>query len=271
MRRFLFIGAHPDDPDILFGGTSLQLARAGHVVKFVSAANGNCGHYSMEKEALAKRRFLEAQASARVAGISEYQILDHPDCALEASLENREEIVRLIRKFRPDVVISHWIGDYHADHRAAGQLVMDAAYLLMVPLYCPDTPIPEKNPVFAYAYHRFTDPRAVRPDAAVEFDSVLEDKLRMLDCHVSQFYEWLPWGDLGIKDFDASGMNWEEKKQWLSRWVKRFESAADLARPLLRSVYGEKRGEKIRYAEVFEMSEYGARVSPEEFQKLFMP
>lgn len=270
MRRFLVIGAHPDDPDILFGGTAIQLIRAGNVVKFVSAANGNCGHYNMEKEALAKRRFHEAQASARIAGISEYQILDHSDCALECNLENREEIVRIIRRFQPDVVISHCREDYHADHRAVGQLVMDAAYLLTVPLYCSDTPIPEKNPVFAYAYHRFTDPRPIRPDAAVEFDSVLEDKLRMLDCHVSQFYEWLAWGDMGKKNFDASKMSWEEKKQWLSQWLVRFEHAAKLGRPLLQSVYGRERGEKIRYAEIFEMSAYGAQVSKEEFQKLFM-
>jgi LmbE family N-acetylglucosaminyl deacetylase len=119
----LAFGAHPDDADLVFGGTALKLIAAGHKVKFVSVANGDCGHFSMKPAELAKRRYEEAQASAKIAGLTEYQILPNSDCTLEASLENREQVVSIIREFKPDVVISHRINDYHADHRATAQLV----------------------------------------------------------------------------------------------------------------------------------------------------
>ena len=213
-KKFLVFGAHPDDCDLLFGGTAVKLARAGHLVKFVSACNGDCGHQSMDRKALTERRYAETQASAKIAGLAEYQVLNHHDCEIENTLAAREEVIRIIRNFQPDVVLSHRNCDYHADHRAIAQLVMDAAYLVKVPLYCADTPIPAKNPVFAYLYDRFRDPRPIRADAAVEIDSVLETKLRMMDCHASQFYEWLPWVK-GFRDFVASGMSWEQKKTWL--------------------------------------------------------
>ena len=267
-KRYLVFGAHPDDCDLLFGGTAIKLARAGHLVKFVSVCNGDCGHYAMEREALAARRYAETQASAKIAGLAEYQVLNLHDCEIENTLENRGKIVRIIRQFQPDVVLSHRDCDYHADHRVTARLVMDAAYLIKVPLYCSDTPIPAKNPVFAYCYDRFRDPRPIRADAAVEIDSVLENKLRMADCHASQFYEWLPW-DKGFKDFDASGMAWEEKRQWLyAQWGCRFEAAASLGRETLCTIYGEK-GKEIKCAEIFEFSEYGEPISPEGFRDLF--
>ena len=67
--RYLFIGAHPDDPDILMGGTALKLIRSGHHVKFVSLCNGNCGHFRMTPEALAERRKKEAEKSAAFGSI----------------------------------------------------------------------------------------------------------------------------------------------------------------------------------------------------------
>ena len=192
-KRIIFFGAHPDDCELRFGGTALRLTQAGHLVKFVSCCNGDKGHQSMTPEGLAARRYAEAQKSKEIAGLAEYQILDIPDCELVASLENRHRIIRIIRAFKPDVVISHRTCDYHADHRAAGQLVQDAAYLVKVPLCCPDTPIPDENLVFACCYDGFTDPRPFRADAVIPIDDVLEKKLQMMDCHVSQFYEWLPW------------------------------------------------------------------------------
>lgn len=267
-NRFLFIGAHPDDSDLLMGGTAVKLIRAGHQVKFISVCNGDCGHYSMSHKELAKRRFAETQASAKIAGLVEYQVLNHSDCELENTLANREEIIRIIRRCGPDVVISHRTCDYHADHRNTAQLVMDAAYLLKVPLYCSDTPIPDRNPVFAYSYDRFRDPRPVRADAAVEIDSVLETKYRMLDCHVSQFYEWLPW-DKGYKNFRIDPADWNAKKKWLDdNWGKRFREAADFARTTLVEEYGEA-GRKVIQAETFELSEYGEQVSIPEFRRLF--
>ena len=74
--RFLIFGAHPDDCDLAFGGTALQLLKAGHEVKFVSVTNGDAGHHIMQPAELAARRKAETQRSAQVAGLTEYEVLD---------------------------------------------------------------------------------------------------------------------------------------------------------------------------------------------------
>lgn len=271
VKRFLMIGAHPDDADIRFGGTALKLTRAGHVVKFVSMCNGNCGHFdkNMTYEELEKRRYQETQASKAVSGISEYQVFrEINDCELEASLENRKKVIRLIREFRPDVVLTHRLCDYHADHRATSQLVLDAAYLTQVPRYCPETPIPEQNPVYAYVWDDFADPRPFRPDALIPIDDVLEDKCRMMDCHTSQFYEWLAWEKKISLDYTKTP--WPERMKILLITLERFKRAADRGRQQLIAMLGEQ-GNSIRYAEAFEYCPYGRKISTEEFQALMLP
>ena len=263
--KYLFIGAHPDDADLLMGGTALKLIRNGHHVKFISLCNGDCGHFSMEKTALAKRRKQEAKRSAALTGLDDYEVLDHSDCELENTIENRKEVIRIIRNYAPDVVVSHRTCDYHADHRATAQLVMDSAYLIQVPMFCPETPIPEGNPVYACAYDRFTKPAPLQPDAVVEIDSVMEEKFKMMDCHDSQFYEWLPYNK-GLKAFSIKGWTWEQKKEHLDLyWGSRFRDEAVLGKKELEQRYGRT----VKYAEIFEFSPYGRMVSPEEFQALF--
>ena len=272
VRRYLMIGAHPDDADIRFGGTALKLVRAGHVVKFVSMCNGDCGHFDMSitPEQLAARRYQETQNSRAVSGISEYQVFhENHDCELMPDLENRKKVIRLIREFKPDVVLTHRLCDYHADHRGASQLVLDAAYLTQVPKFCPDVPIPPVNPVYGYTWDDFTDPRPFRPDALIPIDDVLEDKCRMMDCHPSQFYEWLAW-ELKVT-IDLNTITWPEKRAYLEKyWGARYERAANDARQVLIETYGEA-GKRVRYAECFELSPYGRKVTVEEFRKLLNP
>lgn len=268
-KRVLFIGAHPDDADVLCGATAIKLARAGHKVKFVSATNGDTGHHLLSRAETVVRRKAEAQAAARCAGLAEYEILNH-DCGLEPSVGNRRELLRLIRRFSPDLVISHRTCDYHPDHRATAQLVLDTAYVVMVPHFCEETPIPEKIPVYAYSYDRFVEPRPHRADAAIECDSILEEKLTLLACHASQFFEWLPWAD-GQKNFDASTLSDAARKQHLLRWMERFRNAADNARELLKKVHGPHLGGSLAYAETFEQSTYSRQLPPDDFQRLLMP
>ncbi len=193
----------------MFGGCAVKLTREGHKVKFVSCYNGDCGHFSMKPEALAARRYQEAQASAEIARLEEYEILDNFNCKLVPSLENRERITAIIRNFKPNVVISHRIYVYHADHRATTQLVQDSAFLVMVPMFCPDVPVPDKNPIFIFSYDYFKKPYPFSPDIAVAIDDVLEKKLEMVNCHVSQFYEWLPYNQGRIDEVPET---WEDRK-----------------------------------------------------------
>ena len=114
--KLLVFGAHPDDCDIKAGGLATLYAQKGHQVKFVSVTNGDAGHHQMGGAPLAIRRQAEAQAAADVIGI-EYELLDNQDGLLEPKLENRLQIIKLIRQFQPDLILTHRPNDYHPDHR----------------------------------------------------------------------------------------------------------------------------------------------------------
>jgi len=262
--RVIAFGAHPDDCDGKFGGTAAKFARAGHAVKFVSVTNGDAGHQSEGGAALAKRRYAEAQESARRLGIAEYQVLDNHDGELTPSLEVRRQIIRAIRQWHADVVLAPRPNDYHPDHRYTGVLVQDAAYMVVVPDVVSDTPALRKNPVFLYFEDGFQKPAPFRPDVVVAIDDVWDTKINGLDAHVSQVYEWLPWVDGRLDQVPADPI---ARKQWLSTARTGRISAA--VRAALEQRYGPAQGSQIKHAEAFELCEYGRRPSPDDLQKLF--
>ena len=190
--NIIAIGAHPDDCDIRAGGVAAKWAALGHRVKFVSVTNGDAGHQSEGGGALARRRRAEAREAGRRIGI-EYETLDNHDGELVPSLDVRHQIIRKIRQWNADVVMGPRPNDYHPDHRYTGMLIQDAAYMVVVPNVCPDTPALKRNPVFLYFQDGFQKPNPFQPDIAVGVDDVIEKKVSMLDAHVSQMYEWLPW------------------------------------------------------------------------------
>ena len=192
--RFLMIGAHPDDMELRCGGLALRLRQKGHRVMFLSMTDGSAGHQAMTKEALAQRRLEETQAVARCFDI-EYKVMPIADGQLEPTLAVREMLIRVIREYAPHVILTHRNVDYHPVHRACGQLVMDSSYLVRVPLICPDTPCPPHTPVILSAWDQFERPIAFKPDVFVPIDDLLEKKIDGCLCHVSQFYEWLPFID----------------------------------------------------------------------------
>ena len=262
----LVFGAHPDDCDFKAGGVAALYAQQGHRVKFVSVTNGDAGHHEMGGGPLALRRYAEAQAAAEVAGI-EYELLDNHDGELMPTLENRYKIIRTIREFRADLIMTHRPNDYHPDHRYTSTLVQDAAYMVTVPNICALTPRLEKNPVIVYLSDGFMKPYPFTPDVVVGIDAVVEQKIDMLHCHVSQFYEWLPYngGTLDTVPAEASA-----RRAWLAeRQLNRFRGTAEKYRDLLIALYGEKAGSLVEYAEAFEGGEYGSPLTAENIPILF--
>jgi len=262
--RVIAIGAHPDDCDIKFAGTALKLARAGHQVKFLSVTNGDAGHHEIGGGMLAKRRYLETQESARRSGIAEYEVLDNHDGELTPTVEVRKQIIRAIRKWKADIVIAPRPNDYHPDHRYTGVLLQDAAYLVVVPNICPDTPPVATNPVFLYVQDGFQRPNPFRADVAVAIDSVFERKLSALDAHVSQMYEWLPWV-AGI--VDQVPKEPAARLAWLTQ-QRAGEPLGDGVKDALRRLYGS-RADGVRQAEAFELCEYGRHPDEPELRRLF--
>lgn len=264
--RILAFGAHPDDCDIKLGGMAVKYAQLGHKVRFVSVTNGDTGHHEMGGGPLAKRRRAEAQRAAEIAGI-EYDVLDIHNGQLVPSLENRWLLVRIIREYQPHLVITHRPNDYHPDHRYTSQLVQDAAYTVTVPNVVALTPHLLDNPVIAYVSDTFRKPNPFAPDVAVGIDDVIEQKMDMLSCHQSQFYEWLPYNQ-GI--LDQVPEESQERRRWLFRLrAPHFAAVADRCRDLLVELYGSERGQAIRYAEALEVCEYGAPLKRESIPTLF--
>lgn len=263
--RIIAIGAHPDDCDIKFGGTAAKFARAGHAVKFLSVTNGDAGHQDQGGGDLAKRRYKETQESARRLGIAEYEVLDNHDGELTPNLEVRKQVIRSIRRWNADIVVAPRPNDYHPDHRYAGVLVQDAAYMVVVPNVAPDTPPLKKNPIFLYYQDAFQKPAPFRPDVVVSLDDVWQTKVDALDAHTSQVYEWLPWVDGNL---DSVPRDPVARKKWLGEQRYRGRiSAAALASAEER--YGKEQAAKIRVIEAFELCEYGRQPKIEELRALF--
>ncbi len=262
--RILCIGAHPDDCEIQFGGTAAKFADLGHAVKFVSMANGDAGHHVLKGPALAAVRAGEAQEAARRLGIAATEVLSHHDGEVLPDIETRWEIVREIRDWQADLVITHRSCDYHPDHRYTGQAVQDSAYLVVVPNVCPEVPALLRNPIYLYLEDHFKRPVPFSADIAVDIDDTWERKLDAMDAHASQFYEWLPWvdGRLDEVPVDPAG-----RLQWLSEVWSRVPCGN--VRLALERRYGAERGRDIQHAEAFELCEYGRRPSVAELDEIF--
>jgi N-acetylglucosamine malate deacetylase 1 len=265
--RIIVFGAHPDDAEIRAGGSALLWSRAGHRVKLVSLTNGDIGHWKMSGVPLAQRRNEEVQRAAKILGTTT-QVLDVHDGELMPTLEMRRTMTRLIRGWEADVVIGHRPNDYHPDHRYTGVLMQDSAYMVAVPFFCPDAPPLNHNPVFLYSYDTFQRPNPFRPDVVVAVDDVVERKIDALMVMESQFIEGGALGspDRVPKDAEDKCARIEQVRQSFRR---SFASIADNCREKLIELYGEEAGRKVRYAEAFELCEYGRRPSAEELRRVF--
>lgn len=261
--NIIAIGAHPDDCDSRAGGIAAKYSALGHRVRFVAVTNGDAGHQTEGGAALAARRHAEAQEAGRRIGI-DYVVLDNHDGELLPTLKVREQIIHQIRDWKADLVLAPRPNDYHPDHRYTGVLVQDAAYMVVVPNIAPDTPALRKNPVFMYFEDGFQKPHPFSPDVAVSIDDVIEKKIDMLDAHVSQMYEWLPWvaGTLEKVPKDVAA-----RRRWLRE--TRAVQPTSTVRAALVKWYGPETGSAVRYAEAFEICEYGARPDEAMIRKLF--
>ena len=265
--RIIAFGAHPDDNELRLAGTAAKWAALGHQVKFVAVTNGDIGHWREAGGPLARRRTAEVEQVAKILGITT-QVLDIHDGELEPTMENRRTITRLIRDWKADIVLGHRPNDYHPDHRAVGQLVQDASYMVTVPFFCPDTPHLERNPVFLSYEDRFTRPAPMRADIVVAIDDVVEKKLAAVEAMPSQFYEGGANGGPELVPADEAGKT-RRKNEVREGFRKRFAGTAERFREKLRELYGTQKGNAVQYAEAFEISEYGRRPNSEEIKRLF--
>lgn len=278
--KILMIGAHQDDNEFMGGALASRYAKMGYEVQFLSMCNGCGGHHILTPEETTMQRATESAAVAEFLGIK-YDVWDIDDCTLMPDLETRNRLIRYIRAFSPDLIISHRTNDYHADHRATAQLVQDASYVLTVPHTCPDVPAMRRMPVIMCYEDYFTNP-PFRPDVIVNLDDELETKVHIAHLNTSQTYEWLPYTyEEEVPETEEERLKWlwgieitskttDKEIMNASRgYGVRFAKTAARFRKELIKKYGRKIGKKIRCAEVFEMSEYGAPLTDEIKKQLF--
>ncbi len=263
--NIIAIGAHPDDCDFKFGGTAALFAELGHNVKFLALTNGDAGHQNMGGGVLAKRRRSEAKKAAEILGI-EYEVLDNHDGELLPTLAIRQQVIRKIRDWNADIVLGLRSNDYHPDHRNAGIVVQDAAYLVIVPNVTPDTPPLEKNPVFLYMNDNFKKPNTFSNDIAIIIDKVYDQKLEALAAHESQIFEWGPWTN-GIKDSEVPKGK-KERLNWLKLRANKAEfDPTEVA--AIKKWYPSKDVSNVQHVEFLEICEYGKQPTEQEIKEFF--
>jgi len=260
----ILFGAHPDDCDINAGGIAALYVQRGHKVKFVSLTNGNKGHHKMKPDELAARRGLEIKEAGRILGI-EYIHLNNNDGELMPTLERRDEVIKLIREWNADIVITHRPNDYHPDHRYCSQIVQDAAYMISVPLLVPESKALMKPTVFLYMPDRFQKPNPFSPDIVVDITSVMQKKVDAICAHESQVFEWLPWNN-GYEHLMPATR--EEQRKFIGeRYLGRNQNTRYYDAAL--KWYKPEQLKDSRYYEAFEVCEYGSMPSAERIKELF--
>ena len=264
--RIIAFGAHPDDAELKAAGVAALWAAQGHKVKFVAMTNGDIGHFSQAGGPLAQRRAKEVQECARILGITT-EVLDIHDGELEPTLENRRTMARLIRNWQADIVMGHRPNDYHADHRYTGVLMDDAAVVVVAPFFVPDTPPTPRNPLFFYYSDGFEFPAKFVPTMVVDIDAVAEKKWQCIQAMPSQFGDADSWQ--GRTRPDVPKNDAERPAYLLKLAQQRTAAVADQYRDRLVALYGEERGKKVKYAEAFQIGQYGRQAPIDELKTLF--
>ncbi len=264
-KRILSIGAHPDDADTYTGGLLAKLHEKGWKVRLLSVTDGSAGSYHSEhtREEVSLQRRSEAAASGRLLD-ARYDVLDYPDGQLQVSLEARERLIRYIRTFAPDIIITNRPNDYHADHRNVSLLLQDASFLLTVPKICEDTPYLEDTPGIIYWADDFKRPYPHQPDIIVPIsDERVDFKVKLASCHESQYFDWLCW------PHHTERIAWPREKQIAQlseRYYSENREAAAAVRDKLIESYGSLAAQ-IRNVETYEISEYSGPID-EEFLRI---
>lgn len=273
--KILFIGAHPDDAEIRAGGLMLKNRAAGGRSKIISLTNGNCGVVGKTGALAAAVRKEEMQRVKDLYGF-DYEIFDNNDGELTADLATRKRLVKSIRLFRPDLIVTHRPVDYHADHRYTSLLVQDASYLLGVKNFCSDVAALDYRPMIFYAFDNFK-PDFV-PHIFIDIDDIVHEKFRLLSQHASQVYGFMPqynktaedmpqgeearlkWleGELDLDYVRTVGVNEARIPQGLNNEAVRavkYEAS-------VKKVFGAK---KPLFVEAFSLCEYSRTLTKEDF------
>ncbi|MFO7893976.1 MAG: bacillithiol biosynthesis deacetylase BshB1 [Longimicrobiales bacterium] len=194
----LAIVAHPDDAELICGGTLIRAADAGHrtgVLDLTGGEAGTAGNAALRQE--------ESEKAAEVLGLATRRVVGLPDGAIENTPDTRNRVAAVLRDLRPDTVILMWHEARHPDHRAASRLAYDACFvagLTKAPIS--GQKFRPRKALYAMAYREHTP----KPTFVVDISDQMERKLDAIYAYASQFEgkkgmgEVYPGGDRGLRD-----------------------------------------------------------------------
>lgn len=210
--HFLAIHAHPDDLEILAGGTLARLAALKHRITMVTMTPGDCGSADHSSEEIAAIRRQEAAAAAAVIGAS-YRCAEFRDLAIFNDDPSRRRVTELLREIAPDVVLSASPVDYLCDHESTSALVRDACFAACAPNYATGKAAPLGHIPHLYFMDAITgtdrENRLLTPDFSIDIGATFAAKRAMLACHESQ-RAWLK-KQHGIDDYLETMERWSRE------------------------------------------------------------
>ncbi|TAJ68594.1 MAG: PIG-L family deacetylase [Phenylobacterium sp.] len=212
MATILAVHAHPDDVEILMGGTLALMAGRGHTIRIVTATAGEGGSAEFDPAETGRIRQAEAAASAARIG-ADYRCLGFPDLGVFNDDASRRAVTELVRWARPDVVITGSLADYHPDHEAVSLLVRDACFAAPVANYRTG-PAAALDAIPALYFTdaiggRDRDGARLKRDFAVDIGATFATKRAMLAEHRSQ-QAWV-LRQHGIADLGADMEAWSRR------------------------------------------------------------
>lgn len=186
-KSILAVGAHPDDLEICCAGTLAKFAKQGVKVSMAIATDGSGGHMIIPPKELGEIRHREAEKAAKLIG-AEFYWMDFTDGFLFEDIDSRLRFIEVIRKAKPDVILTHDPQDYHPDHRAVSRLMFDASFESGLKNLTTESPFhPGVQPLM---YFDKITGAGFQPTDYVDITDTFEIKREMLACHESQI-KWL--------------------------------------------------------------------------------
>jgi N-acetylglucosamine malate deacetylase 1 len=186
--RVLSVGAHPDDLEILCGGTLARFVEEGHEVVMCHATTGDRGSFVHTSEEIARIRGDEARRAAEICG-AEYETLGLRDTEVDASdPEQKRLVVDLVRDARPDLIITHYPHDYMGDHNEISRLVFECSFHATLPLF--ETGKPHHSQATPIYFMETVMGLGFQPTEFVDVTTTIETKAAMLGAHETQL-TWL--------------------------------------------------------------------------------
>jgi LmbE family N-acetylglucosaminyl deacetylase len=174
------IGAHIGDAEVTAGGIICKYTAAGNRATIIHLTAGEKGSTRLSPEEYRKQKIAEAKASAKIMG-AEAIVLDYKDAELPNTDEVKYHVCDLLRELKPDILVTHWHGSFHKDHRNCHQVVTEGAFYAAVPGI--KRALPAHSVRLLYFAENWEDPYGYQPDVWIDISGVYERWLEALRQH----------------------------------------------------------------------------------------